>query len=116
MSRSIGEYLSRRLSVLREWKNLAERVARIIKELIPNAEVYVFGSIVAGRITGSSDLDILIVIPNDLCERDIHTYLSIKLEEALNSTSYIVDLHVVRRENLNKPPYTWWIKRALRID
>lgn len=115
MSRSIGEYLSERLRLLREWRSLAEKVAVIARELIPGAEIYVFGSAVTGRIAGSSDIDILVIVPGNYSEREVHTYLAIKLEEVLGTLSYILDLHVVRKENVNKPPYMWWLGKSVKI-
>ncbi|RLE53448.1 MAG: nucleotidyltransferase domain-containing protein, partial [Candidatus Methanomethylicota archaeon] len=38
---------------------VAEKVKNIIVKFDPNAEVYVFGSTVEGKITGASDIDIL---------------------------------------------------------
>lgn len=108
--------MAKRMRMLREWRDIVSRAARIVKQLIPEAEVYAFGSAVTGRVTGSSDIDVLVVVPNNLSERETHTYLSNKLEEHLGSTSYILDLHIVRREDLDSSPYMWWIERAARID
>jgi len=56
------------------------------------------------------------VVPDNLSEREIHTYLSMKLEEHLGSLSHILDLHIAHRENIDKPPYKWWIKNSVKID
>lgn len=56
------------------------------------------------------------MVPDNLSEREIHTYLSMKLEEHLGSLSHILDLHIARRENIDKPPYKWWIKNSVKID
>lgn len=108
--------MAKRISLFREWEKIAGRVALIVKQLIPEAEVYVFGSVVTGKVTGSSDIDVLVVVPGNLSEREIHTYLSMKLEEHLGPLSYIIDLYVTYGENLDKPPYKWWIKNSVRIS
>ncbi|MEM0262303.1 MAG: nucleotidyltransferase domain-containing protein [Ignisphaera sp.] len=59
--KSIGEYIAKRINIIKECRNVANGVAQIIKQITPGVEVYVFGSAVAGRVTGSSDIDILVV-------------------------------------------------------
>lgn len=54
----------RRLRMLREWRLWVERIANVAKELIPDAEVYVIGSVVKGDYVGGSDVDVLIISPN----------------------------------------------------
>jgi len=39
----------------------AEAIARAVKVVLPGARVYAFGSAVAGRAVGSSDVDILVI-------------------------------------------------------
>lgn len=48
MSRDLGEWLSRRRYVLGSRERLSYTDARILKEVIPDVEVYVFGSILEG--------------------------------------------------------------------
>lgn len=115
MSKGIGEYISERLRLLKEWKSLVDRVVVIARELVPDAEVYVFGSCVTGRFTGSSDIDVLVVVPDSYHERDVHVYLVVKLEEALGNLSHILDIHVTRRGNANKPPYNWWLRKSIKV-
>ncbi len=42
----------------------AKLISKIVKELLGEAEVYVFGSVVEGKHTPASDIDILIVSKN----------------------------------------------------
>lgn len=115
MSRSIGEYLVSRINTLKNWRNAVSIVAGVIKRVLPEAELYVFGSVVTDKITGASDIDLLVAIPSNFSEREIYIHLATKLEEQLGSASYIVDLHVVHKERLDKPPYTWWLKNSIKI-
>jgi len=57
------------LEQLRRYKELARRVKKIVNKIDPNAKVFVFGSVVRGRFTASSDIDILIVTDKDKTTR-----------------------------------------------
>ncbi len=43
------------------YRHYAELVKQLAKKMLEDAEVYVFGSVVEGRYTPASDIDILIV-------------------------------------------------------
>jgi len=51
---------------LREWKYSRNGSFRLIKEILSNIEVYVFGSIIREDYDASNDVDILIVSPKTL--------------------------------------------------
>ncbi len=53
-----------RARMVREWEVYVERIARAAKELMPDAEIYFFGSVMKGEATGGSDVDILIKSSN----------------------------------------------------
>ncbi|MEO2241740.1 MAG: nucleotidyltransferase domain-containing protein [Euryarchaeota archaeon] len=60
------EHLRRRyrifLKYVRRWRRWARRIAEVVRRRVdPRAEVIVFGSVVKGRATGGSDVDVLIV-------------------------------------------------------
>ncbi|ADM27631.1 DNA polymerase beta subunit [Ignisphaera aggregans DSM 17230] len=40
-----------KLQLLRRWRNVVEIVARVVGELYPEAEVYLFGGAAEGRLT-----------------------------------------------------------------
>lgn len=52
-------YDSRVSSYLENWMDVARSVKEVVLRLKPAADVYVFGSVVKGRFTGVSDIDIL---------------------------------------------------------
>jgi len=59
-------YLRRRyrifLKYVRRWRRWTRRIAEVVRKRIdPRAEVIVFGSVVKGKATGGSDVDVLIV-------------------------------------------------------
>ncbi len=62
----------RRAKMLWEWRTWVQRIAKVARELLPDAQVYVIGSTVRGDNVGGSDVDILIVsreIPGKAIER-----------------------------------------------
>jgi predicted nucleotidyltransferase len=79
------------------WRQAARIVAEAVRELYPEAEVYVIGSVAEGRFTAFSDLDILVVLPHDPTPEE---RVRIKLEIMRRAfdkglpLDYPVDLHV----------------------
>jgi predicted nucleotidyltransferase len=53
--------LVERARMLREWRKWIPRVIDAIKQLYPDAEVYVIGSVAEDNYIAASDLDLLIV-------------------------------------------------------
>ena len=115
MSPDYGKWLSRHLYLLRNWRDVVRRVAEVVSSLYPGSEVYVFGSVVEGRVTGASDIDVIVVLPQGVKELDAYINISKALEDSMGSDSYVVDLHVVEKSYCDKPPYVWWLKRAVRV-
>ena len=56
---------SRALRVLENWREVAARVAEVVRRVLPGARVCVFGSVVEGKYTAASDIDILVVADVD---------------------------------------------------
>ncbi|GBC69066.1 hypothetical protein HRbin01_00757 [archaeon HR01] len=68
---SFMDTVRKRAEIVRSWREHVYGVAKAVKELLPDAEIYVFGSAVAGDLIASSDIDILVVsekIPGGLFE------------------------------------------------
>ena len=49
------------LRALRDHRNLVKAIKEIVRRRYENARVLVFGSVIEGRYTASSDIDVLIV-------------------------------------------------------
>jgi len=80
--------LIERAKMVREWKPYVEKIAKAAKQLLPDAEIYVFGSVVRDEAVGGSDVDILIKsdkLPNDNFGR---ARLKLKIEEICNLPPY----------------------------
>lgn len=67
-----------------------------------------------GGITGVSDIDVLVAIPDGYSEPEAYVKMCRKLEE-LGSAAYALDLHVVQGSRLNRPPYSWWLEGSCRV-
>jgi hypothetical protein len=64
-----------------DWKVWAKKVANAAKTIMPDVEVYVFGSVIRGEATGGSDIDMLIVsqnVPEKVLEQ---SEIKVKIEE-----------------------------------
>lgn len=61
---SYMETLRSRAKMIEDWKVWSKKIAYAAKTIMPDAEVYVFGSVIRGDATGGSDIDLLIVSQN----------------------------------------------------
>ncbi|BFH72918.1 nucleotidyltransferase domain-containing protein [Sulfurisphaera javensis] len=87
---------------LRRWKEYAEIIAKASKEIDKNVKVYVFGGIAEDRITVLSDIDILIIFPYQLSDKDRRELkkqvLNIAMDKYNLPFGAPVELHVVDEE------------------
>ncbi len=92
----------RRVRMLKEWRTWVRRIADVVKELIPNAEVYVIGSVVRGDYVGGSDVDVVVVsssIPEDIAKR---ARIKVLIEERLKLPYYHpFEIHVLKPEEVS---------------
>jgi len=93
------------LEYLKNYRVVAERVKEIVKLLDPSAKIYVFGSVVRGLYTASSDIDILVITENINLKYDIMVTVYRELIDAP------IQLHVVTPELYEK-----WYKRFIKPD
>ena len=101
-----------RIRLLRDWRLLISKVLPILRKYA--VEAYVFGSVVTGRVTGSSDLDILLVI-EDGDPLDVKVRVIEEVEYAFGELAYLLDVKVVNARDKDKPPYAWFLKDAIRV-
>ena len=87
--------------MLKNWRRIAEKVKTIVHEIDPDAKVYVFGSVVRGRFTGASDIDVLIVTKRIDRKYEIMARVYSELEAPL-------ELHIVTPDMFRK-----WYKRFI---
>jgi len=97
-ARRVKQYLDNYLEVAKE-------VKRIVRALLPEAEVYVFGSVVEGKATPASDIDILVVAS----EITLEERAAIRAEVVKKLDNPPVELHFVTLQE-----YENWYKRFVK--
>lgn len=110
MSREFDLYLEfgmKRLEQLKNYKIVAREVKNIVRKLLGEVDVYVFGSVLEGKITASSDIDILIIV-NDVSREEICRIKTIIYQ----SIDAPIELHIVSSREFEN-----WYKRFIsRIE
>ncbi|MCR8432639.1 MAG: nucleotidyltransferase domain-containing protein [Candidatus Korarchaeota archaeon] len=104
---SFDLYIERGLKNLEAMKNyiiIARKVKNIVLMYAPDAKVYVFGSVVEGKYTAGSDIDILIV--TSLEGEEIYR-MKAKVYEELDAP---IQLHVVHPTKLH-----WYTRFASKL-
>lgn len=105
-----------RIKLLRSrWYWLAHEVVRACSEVVEVLEAYVFGSVIKGGVSGGSDLDVLIVVPKGLNRDEVKVKMYEVLESRLGDLSYLIDLHVVSKDDVGKPPYSWFVREGIKV-
>ena len=99
---SSRRYELRVLDYLRNYVEVVRFVKRLVESIDPNAEVYVFGSVVKGTYTAASDIDVLVVV-GDLSRKD-----EVVVVKVYSETEAPVELHIVTKELLER-----WYKRFI---
>ena len=94
-------YRERILHMLKNYREAASKVKRIVKMFDPEARVFVFGSMVRGKYTGASDIDLLIVTEK--------TELKYKIMvEVCKTIDAPIELHIITQYQLDN-----WYKRFI---
>ena len=89
---------------LENYMEVAREVKNIVLKHWPTAEVYVFGSVVRGRYTASSDIDILVVLENRPSRDEEYNVKA----EVYSRVDAPIELHVASRTEYEK-----WYKRFI---
>ncbi|MGC9105448.1 MAG: nucleotidyltransferase domain-containing protein [Thermoprotei archaeon] len=111
----MSSWVEFRFSHLRRWREYAEKVAKAVKDLEPDAEVYVIGGVAEDRITVLSDIDILVVVKRELSPRERRNLMRDVLVRAMDVYGLPfdapVELHVVGEGSARK----YLAKKHIRI-
>ena len=59
------EVMMERASLLRGWKQLVRKAVEAVKEVCPEARIYVTGSIARGEWIAASDIDLVVVLSHE---------------------------------------------------
>jgi predicted nucleotidyltransferase len=93
------------LKALAQWRELATTVARAVKEVRPDAEVYVVGGAAESRLTVLSDIDIAVVLPEEPSREEAVGIIEeiFQRAEELGLPLYApVEIHVVGPQGFQK--------------
>jgi len=84
---------------LANWRKYAEAIAHSVKEIIgEEVEVYVIGGVAENRVTVLSDIDILIVIPDNMDPRGLSVEILVNaIDKHGLPWDAPVELHIVHR-------------------
>ena len=93
------ETLRSRAKMIGDWKVWAKKVANAAKTIMPDARVYVFGSVISGEATGGSDIDMLIVSQNIPGKALEQSGIKVKIEDMAGLPIYHpFEIHLATRD------------------
>ena len=98
------EYEIKKLNYLKNYREVCKDVFKIVKNIDNNARIFVFGSVLTGNITVSSDIDILILENNKNLKDEIY----IKILKCIDAP---VELHIVDNNG-----FKWYEKFSNNIE
>ncbi|BDC17548.1 nucleotidyltransferase domain-containing protein [Acidianus sp. HS-5] len=79
-------------------------------------EVYVFGSVITGKITGGSDIDVIVVIKRGEDRNKALIDFIDEVESKLGEeASYLFDVKIIYDDEKGLPPYRSFLKNAIRV-
>jgi len=93
----------RALEQLANYREVSKKVKKLVRKSWKDAQVYVFGSVVEGRYTAGSDIDILVVVEGVTREDALRMKAQI-----IKNTDAPVELHVA-----SKKEYENWYSRFI---
>ncbi|MEM2179166.1 MAG: nucleotidyltransferase domain-containing protein [Candidatus Nezhaarchaeales archaeon] len=96
-----------RFKALLKWRNQLPELLETVRSVLPDAEVYVFGSALRNELTANSDVDILIV--SDKATDSQRHKLAVAIEEKLRNP-FIFEIHLITKEKL-----AWYKKHAKEL-
>ncbi len=100
--------VAERARMVREWRSWILRVAKAIREIWPEAEAYLVGSVARGEAIGSSDVDLLVVLDNPPETPREQAQARVLIEEKAGLPDYNpLDLHFTSRSMRDE-----WLRRA----
>ena len=96
-----------RFKSLLRWRDQLPELLEAVRSVLPDAEVYVFGSALRSRLTANSDVDILVV--SDEATGSQRHKLAVAIEEKLRNT-FIFEIHLTTKEKL-----AWYKRHAKEL-
>ncbi|MCF8884328.1 MAG: nucleotidyltransferase domain-containing protein [Nitrososphaerota archaeon] len=113
MSREFDLYIEsgrKRIEQLKNYDVVAREVKNIVQKILGEVDVYVFGSVVEGKITASSDIDILIIV--DDVSREEAYRIKTMIYQSIDAP---IELHVISSSEFENW-YKKFVGKLKRID
>jgi predicted nucleotidyltransferase len=115
----MSNWVKYHLEHLKRWREYAEKIAKAVKDLIPEAKVYVIGSIAENRTTIYSDIDILIAIPSKILDSETKKKLYIDIIEKAIDLYQLpwdapVEIHIADSTNFEQ--YKKMCRKMIHIE
>ncbi len=103
-----------RRKIIENWRFYVEKIAKACRELLGDCEVFVFGSVVEGKWTGGSDVDVLLVSDSAPLSSRERAEIKARIEEAAGlPLVHPFEIHLVSRREADW--YWRHIKKAVKI-
>ncbi|MEM1674084.1 MAG: nucleotidyltransferase domain-containing protein [Candidatus Bathyarchaeia archaeon] len=96
-----------RFKSLLKWRDQLPELLETVRSVLPDAEVYVFGSALRSRLTANSDVDVLVVSDRALGSQ--RHKLAVAIEERLRNP-FIFEIHLTTKEKL-----AWYKRQAKEL-
>ncbi|MEM0011432.1 MAG: nucleotidyltransferase domain-containing protein [Nitrososphaerota archaeon] len=96
-----------RFKSLLKWRDHLPELLEAVRSVLPDAEVYVFGSALRNKLTANSDVDILVISDRALGSQ--RHKLAAAIEEKLRNP-FIFEIHLTTKEKL-----AWYKKHAKEL-
>ncbi len=114
---SLEEYMIKRLRMLLKWRHYVKILCEAVRKILPDAEVYVFGSAIQSELTAVSDIDVLIVsrkVPKTFGEcSKIRSKIRKEAEKLGIPWDYPLEIHLATPEEAET--YKKLAKKMLKI-
>lgn len=102
------DILIERSEMVKKWDGYATRIAIAVKSILPDARIYIFGSVLKGEAVGGSDVDILIASSNMPKSNVERAGIKVRIEDAANLPPYHpFELHLVDEQEME-----WYVRRV----
>ena len=91
--------------MLKNWRDVAGRIAEVARRIFGDAEVVVFGSVIKGDLTAVSDIDMLIVLKDMPMGAVKRAELKKAIEEEAElPLIHAVEIHLVTKKEAETNP------------
>ncbi|WP_228546737.1 nucleotidyltransferase domain-containing protein [Hyperthermus butylicus] len=96
------EVMLERASLLKSWRQLVKKAVDAIKEVCPEAHVYITGSIVKGEWIAASDIDLIIVLTREPDMREAARIIEHVWKKLGLLHTHPLEIHVTGPEGLER--------------